>query len=140
MSQLFEQYPDKTVIIYKGNQVVYTSEYKGVRPMMDYMKVYGPSQEPLTVVDRIMGRGAMILAVLINAKIIKTPIISETALALAEIYGLTVEAEKIVPYIVNREGNGRCPIETSVLGIEDVQEGYEVIKETIVKLMAVNAI
>lgn len=136
MSQLFEQYPDKTVIIYKENQVVYTSEFRGVRPMMDYMKVYGPSREPLTVVDRIMGRGAVMLAVLINAKSIKTPIISETALALAKIHGLTVEADKVVPYIINREGNGRCPIETSVLDIEDVQEGYEAIKGAIAKLMA----
>lgn len=138
MSDLFKQYPDKTIIIYKDKEVVFTSEYKGVRPMMEYMKAYGPSQEPLTVVDRIMGRGAVMLAVLINAKTIKTPMISKTALDLAKIHGLKVEADKIVPYVINREGNGRCPIETSVLGIEDVQEGYEAIKAAIAKLMAMN--
>ena len=79
------------------------------------------------------------LSVLINAKTIKTPIISETALSLAKVHGLTVEADKVVPYIINREGNGRCPIETSVLDIEDVQEGYEAIKAAIAKLMAVSA-
>ena len=138
MSDLFKHYPDKTIIIYKDNAVIFTSDYKGVRPMMEYMKAYGPSQEPLTVVDRIMGRGAVMLAALINAKTIKTPIISETALELAKVHGLTVEADKVVPYIINREGNGRCPIETSVLEIEDVQEGYEAIKAAIAKLMAMN--
>ncbi len=136
MSHLFEEYPDKTIIIYQGDRVIFTSEYKGVRPMLEYMKAFGPSEEPLMVVDRIMGRGAVMLAVLINATTIKTPVISETALELAKVHGLTVEADKIVPYIINREGNGRCPIETSVLDIEDAEEGYEAIKEAIVKLMA----
>lgn len=138
MSQLFDQYPDKTIIISRNDEVIFTSEYKGVRPMMVYMEEFGPSQEPLTVVDRIMGRGAVMLAVLINAKTIKTPIISAPALALAKTHHLTVEAEKVVPYIINREGNGQCPIERSVLNIEDVQEGYQAIKAAIASLMAKN--
>lgn len=136
MSHLFDQYPDKTIIIYKGDDVVYTSEYRGVRPMMEYMKAYGPSDEPLTVVDRIIGRGAVMLAVLINAKTIKTPFISEAALALAKVHHLNVEADQVIPYVVNREGDGRCPIETAVLGITDVDEGYKAIKAAIARLMA----
>lgn len=138
MNQLFKDYPNKTILIYEGDTVVFTSEHKGVRPMMDYMKAYGPSETPLTVVDRIMGRGAVMLAVLINAKTIKTPIMSASALALAKAHNLNLEAGEIVPYIVNREGNGQCPIESSVLDIEDVHEGYEAIKAAIAKLMAAN--
>ena len=136
MGQLFEHYPNKTIVIYKDKQVVFTSEEKGVRPMMVYMDTYGPSEEPLTVIDRIVGRGAVILALLINAKTIKTPLISESAMELAEHHGLTVEAEKVVPYIINRQGDGRCPIESAVLGMTDVDEGYAAIKAAIAKLMA----
>ncbi len=137
MSRLFNDYPDKTCIIYRNDEVIFTSEHKGVRPMMEYMKMYGPSEEPLTVIDRIMGRGAVMLAILINAKTIKTPLISETALELAEQNCLRVVAEKVVPYIINRTGDGRCPIETAVLGIEDVQEGYKAIQAAIDELMKV---
>lgn len=134
MSDLFSDYPDKTILIYKNDELVFTSEYKGVRPMLEYSRQFGVSDEPLTVIDRIMGRGAVMLAVYINAKSLKTPIISEAALELALNHGLEVTYDKVVPYIVNREGKGQCPIEKSVLEIEDPTEGYHKIVETLAAL------
>lgn len=138
MSKLFEGHPDATCLIYREGELIFTSEYKGVRPLMEYMKAYGPSDVPLTVIDRIMGRGAVLLAKLIGATQIKTPIMSETAVELAEEYGLNYEVDKVVPYIINRAGNGRCPIETAVLDISDVDEGYGAIKAAIAILMQAN--
>ena len=136
MKDYFENYQDQTCLIYEAETLVYTSSYKGVRPLLEYLKSFGPSPKPLTVVDRIMGRGAVMLAISINASWLKTPIISQPALDLAHGHGLKVEAEKIVPYIINREGNGPCPIETSVLDINDIEEGLLRIKETIAELMS----
>lgn len=138
MRDLFIDYPDKTCIIYRNDKVIFTSEYRGVRPMMEYMKSYGPSQEPLTIIDRIMGKGAVLLAVLIGATNIKTPIISEPALALALKHKHQVEYGKKIPFVINRTGDGRCPIESSILDIDDIEEGYEVIKVTIAELMKVS--
>ncbi len=136
MRNWFKDYQNKTCIIMNGDEVVFTSEYKGVRPMMEYMKAFGPSELPLTVIDRVMGRGAVMLAVLIGATSIKTPLISESALELAEHHKLEIEYDKRVPYIMNRTGDGQCPIEASVLGVTDIQEGYETIKATIAELMS----
>lgn len=137
MTKMFRFYEDCTCVIYRTDEEtpIFTSKDKGVKPLLDYYRLYGPSDTPLIVIDRIVGRGAVILAKLIGAVRITTPIMSEAAYELAKDYGIKTEVTKIVPYIINRAGDGRCPIETAVLGIDDVNEGYKAISETIDLLM-----
>lgn len=122
--KILEKYPNKTCIIKRADHIVFTSEAKGVKPMIDYYDIHGASEEPLMIIDRIMGKGAVILADLIGATIIATPIISDIALECAKDKELSVYYEKVVPYIVNRDGDGRCPIETAVEDINDTRQGY----------------
>lgn len=122
-----------TCVIMKEDEIIFTSNEKGVKPLLDFYRQYG-IVENLCVVDKIMGRGAILLAKLIGAEKIITPIISIDALSLAKEYGMKVEYEKVVDYIVNRDNTGRCPIESSVLGISDVNQGYEIILKTLQKL------
>ena len=44
---------------------------------------------------------------------------------------ILVTYEKKVPYIINRAGDGQCPVEKCVQGIYDSKEAYERIKETV---------
>lgn len=122
------------VLISKDEQVIYTSDFKGVKPLLDYYHQYGPSEIPLTVVDKVMGRGAILLAKLVNVCKVITPLISEDALALANEYNMDVTYEKLVPYIINNTNTGRCPIESSVLGISDTAIGYQAIIKTLQNL------
>jgi hypothetical protein len=133
LSKLLEQDPAKTCFILKHNQIIFTSEQKGVKPMMDYYSNYGHSTEPLTVVDRVIGKGAIILAIFIGADYVITPIISQVALDFAIKRKIKVEYCKVVPFIINRTNDGQCPIERSVTHINDIQEGYEVIRKTLLK-------
>lgn len=131
---LLDKYPKKTCFVLKVDEIIFSSEAKGVKPLKDFYEERGVSEEPLIVVDRIMGKGAVMLAVLIGAKTIVTPISSQIALEYAKSYGVKTQFTKVVPYIVNRSGDGRCPIETAVLNTEDVKRGYEVIDEKLRRL------
>lgn len=132
--EVFANNEGKTCVVYRGDEQVFSSEMKGVRPLMDYLNEKGPSDEPLIVYDRIMGRGAVMLALAIGAKVLHTPIISETALELAQKYNTRVSYGKTIPYVINRSGDGRCPIESAVLEIDDVKEGLGVIRKTLEQL------
>lgn len=125
---------DYTCVILDKTNILFTSQDSGVKPILDFYHQYGPSTTPLTVVDKIMGRSAVLLAKLINANKIYTPIISEDALSLAKFYDIECTYNSVVPYIINRDKTGRCPIEASVLGVTDVLEGYSVIIKTLQKL------
>ncbi|MDD3123153.1 MAG: DUF1893 domain-containing protein [Candidatus Izemoplasmatales bacterium] len=120
-----------TCVIIKNEKVEFSSSESGVKPLLDYYRLNGISQIPLIVVDKIMGRGAVLLAKMINAIEIVTPIISKDALELAKHYKMKVYYDEVVEFIVNRNRTGRCPIEASVLGITDVMDGYNKITETL---------
>lgn len=120
------------MVEYKG-EVVFRSKDKGVKPLMDYIAL-NKDYSPITVKDKIMGKGAMVLAIKCMAHEVITPIISEKALHLAHQYGIHVFYEKVVPYIVNRTGTGSCPIEASVDGIDTIEEAYQAIVKTLEQL------
>ena len=124
-------------IILKNDEVIYTSTFIGVKPLLMFMQegtIIGEN-DTLTLVDKVIGKAALLLAVKCGIDRIYTPILSEEALAAAAHYQIPVEAEKVVPYIVNRARNGKCPIETSVMDTLDLDEAYENIKGAIAILM-----
>ncbi len=122
---LFNTFLGNTCFILKGEEIIFESKERGVKPILDYYHMFGKSEDTLIIVDKIMGRGAIILAKLINANTIQTPIISKDALLLANYYNMNCTYDTVVDYIVNREKNGRCPIESSVLNETDEIQGYK---------------
>lgn len=90
------------------------------RGVYDLFSLYTTSKENLagaSVADRAVGIGAAVLMVLGKVKEVRTAVISEDALNLLKTNGISVEADRIVPYIVNRAGDGRCPLETRLAPI-----------------------
>ena len=64
------------------------------------------------VADKVVGKGAAALMVLGKVSHLHTHIISIPALRLLHNAGINTEYDIKVEYIINREGNGRCPVET----------------------------
>ena len=133
--KLLTDQPLKTCFILKDDKIIFSSSERGVKPIMDFYKEYGISESPLTIVDKIMGKSAIVLAILVGAKSVITPTVSEAALALIKEYNLEYYTENIVPYIINRTKDGRCPIESSVLNIDSIEDGYNKIVSAINILM-----
>lgn len=132
--KIFIEHPEITCFIIKEDKIIFSSSEKGVKPLLDYYNEFGVSNDPLTIVDKIIGKGAVVLSILVGAKSIITPTISEDALLLAKEYNLNVSFENIVPFIINRNKDGRCPIESSVLNINDIKDGYNKILNALKEL------
>ena len=131
----FKTYKEATCIIVRDEEVLYTSSFQGVKPLRLYFQEHGKSQYPLMVVDKIMGKAAVMLAILCGAKKLMTPVISELGLEYAKKHDVLVAYEKRVDYIINRAGDGPCPIEASVEHIDDLEAGYQAIEDAIAELM-----
>lgn len=117
---------DYTCMVKCNEEIVFTSKEKGVKPLLDYIEEeYNYTN--ITIIDKIIGKGAMCLAVKCKAKKVITPIISKKALDIANMYNVEVEYNEIVPEIINRTGTGPCPIENAVSSINNIEEAYDVI-------------
>ncbi len=126
---------DHTCMIYSGEELVYTSHAKGVKPLMDYIRE-GLSHDNVYIADKVIGKGAAMLAKKINAKGVYTPLISTPALAYIQSQSIEIAFEKEVPYIINRTNDGQCPIESAVINETEIEPAFEKIKATIKILMA----
>ena len=124
--------PSLTCVLCRG-ETVYQSEKKGVAPMMGFLDD-GIDLCGFCAADRVVGRAAAFLFVLAGVRALYTEVISEGALQVLEDHQIPVTYKTRAPYIINRRGDGRCPMETAVEGIDDPEAAREAIRETMARL------
>ena len=111
----------------------YHSTLRGVRPLIDLLGL-GKDLSAFSAADKTVGLGAAHLYVLLGVRSVWARVMSSSAKSLLEEHGIDAFCDELVPYIINREGNGRCPVESAVDGIADSREAYKVICETLLAL------
>lgn len=109
------------------------SNLRGVRPLIDFLES-NTDFNGFSAADKTVGLGAAHLYLLLGVKSVWAKVISQGAKEILEKNGVEVSFEEEVPYIINRRGDGRCPIETAVGGIAYPDEALRVIKETLSRL------
>lgn len=116
-----------TCALCKADQV-YTSRERGVRPMLELLRA-GADLRGFSAADKVMGKAAAFLFVLAGVTDLQTQVISEPALALLCEHGVHVRYGACVPRIMNRRGDGPCPMESAVSQVWDPDRALAVITE-----------
>ncbi len=122
--QLLEK-EDLTCIIF-GTEPLCLSRERGIRPLLKLIEE-GAELSGLSAVDRVVGRAAAFAYVILGIRRVHAYVVSEPAKELLEQHGIDITYESLVKYIRNRTGDGRCPMESAVLGIEDTKEALAAI-------------
>ena len=107
-----------------------TSNERGVRPLLSLLDS-GVSLENFSCADKVVGKGAAHLYVLLKPKYLYADVISASALNLLIKNNVSVEYGTVCDEIKNRTKTGRCPIETATLDIDDSARALEVIRSTL---------
>ena len=128
---------NKTCIVLSNVKIIFESEAFGVKPLRE-LRQSGFKKQPedhLTLIDRVIGKGALILAQLIGIDEIFTPLTSQHALRYSQVINLPITYQVKVPMIQNRTRTGMCPIEESVINTSDPHTGEANIEAAITLLM-----
>ena len=107
-----------------------TSNERGVRPLLSLLDS-GVSLEDFSCADKVVGKGAAHLYVLLKVKHLYADVISAPALELLIKNNVNVEYGTLCDEIKNRAKTGRCPIETATLDIDDSACALDVIRSTL---------
>ena len=126
---------DDIVCAVYNNQTLLTSNLKGIRPWIKWLKECPELLENAIAVDKVIGKAAAMLMVVAKVKSVYTPIISEQAQEYLKTQSIHFEYDKTVPFISNVEKNGLCPMEKTIVDISDAYEGYQLLLEKIQHLM-----
>lgn len=106
-----------TCVILKEDRQ-YTSDKRGVRPLLDLLDS-GADTGDAVAADKVIGAGAAHLYVLLGVKAVWAAVVSTPAKKVMEENGIEVLFDKEVSFIINRTGDGVCPIENCVKGAKD---------------------
>ena len=121
-----------TCVAYNG-ETLYTSTQRGVAPLLNWLEE-GLCLEDFRVADKVVGKGAAFLYLLLGAKQIYAAVISVPALNVLKSHGVAVTFTTLVPAIANRDHTGYCPIETAVLDCENPEEALVKIRNRLQEL------
>lgn len=122
----------------KGYSIVASNGYRsferGIRPIMTALNEDLRFFEGLSVADKIIGKASAMLLCLSGVKEVYTPTLSRTGKEVFDRYGVVYECDELTEMIVNRKGDGMCPMELTVKDIDDLNEAYEALKKKLALL------
>ena len=104
----------------------YTSFERGVKPLLAFLKSKTDFAGAIAA-DKTVGAGAAHLYCLLGVRAVWANVISEAAEEILVKAGIAVFYGERVPYIINRRGDGMCPIESAVVDATSSQHAYELI-------------
>lgn len=119
-------------VVYSG-ETFHISDESGIRPLISWLMEPVSPLSQAAVADKIVGRAAALLFVYAHVKAVYGQVMSEKAAAVLENAGIPYAYGKAVPYIMNRRGDGMCPMEQKVEGIESPEEAYRLLKNAVQK-------
>lgn len=116
-----------------GAGVEYTSTLRGVQPLL---KPYeeGRRFKGCAAADRVVGKAAACLYVLLEVERVYAGIVSKPAKEIFEKSGIMLEYDMLVELIENRDRTGLCPMETAVIDVTDPQDAPQLIKKALENL------
>lgn len=121
-----------TCVLVKGDEVISFSE-RGVKPLLALLS-QNKKLESFCAADKVVGKAAAFLYLLLGVKNLHALVISEHALSLLLGNGVAVSYDTLVPMIRNRTDTGFCPMEQATMNCSSPEEALAAIKETLKKL------
>ncbi len=121
---------DSTIAVVSVDDV-FTSHERGVKPLLHLLTEKKGFLKGASVADKVIGKAAALLMALGEIKEVHTLIISEPAIKIFEKYNIPCFYDKKVDRIINRTGDGLCPMETLCLDVDEPQEAFQKITDFI---------
>jgi hypothetical protein len=118
---------DDTLRVYRGGKLVFTSQKERLLPLMEYIAAREVGPGPILIYDKVMGNAAALLAVVVGAAGVFSPLGSELAVKTLERYGIKYRLKNVVPFIMRDDGQSMCPMEQLSIG-KSPDEFYEIMK------------
>ena len=116
-----------TCVLCRGESVFSSSE-RGVKPLVAWYESKSDFGG-FSAADKVVGRGAAFLYLLLGVKAVYAEVISLPAKELLLAHGVSVSYAREAAYIINRKGDGMCPFEAAVLDISDKSKAYAAIRQ-----------
>ena len=119
------------IVIFKDDASVFVSNDRGVIPLMKLLKENKLQLKNSLIADKVIGKAAALLMIYAGVKEVYTPIISLPGLQVFNNHNVKVNYDTTVERIINRKGDGLCPMESLCIEIENPEKAFIAIDKKI---------
>lgn len=121
-----------TCVLCLDGQTV-TSSDRGVKPLLYWLE--SPALgEGFCAADKVVGKATAYLYSLLGAKAVYGEVMSHSALEVLRELGIEAFYGTLVPYIINRKGDGMCPMEAATLDVHTPKDALAAVKKALAEL------
>lgn len=118
-----------SVVLCKGENYV-TKSQRGIRPLLEWEES-GEDYGGWSAADKIVGRAAAFLFILLGVRAVYGEVMSEGAFRILSERGIAAEYGTLAQTIRNREGTGMCPMEQAVLAVTEPTDAPQVLRRAL---------
>lgn len=112
---------------------VHTSTMRGVAPLLKWLDE-GMSLQGFSAADKVVGKGAAYLYILLEVKEIYADVISRPALETLKNHNIPISYTILTEAVRNRDNTGFCPVETAVMNIGNPHDALAAIRNKLENL------
>ncbi|MBE5730866.1 MAG: DUF1893 domain-containing protein [Clostridiales bacterium] len=120
--------------VIKGDKK-FTSTKRGIAPLIE-LAGSGEDYSGGFAADRKVGKAAALIYAHVGIRTLYAAVLSKAALSVLDRYGIEYAYGTLAEYIINRSGDGLCPMEQTVRNIDDPDEALIKLQETVQRLQA----
>ncbi|MDO5440484.1 MAG: DUF1893 domain-containing protein [Erysipelotrichaceae bacterium] len=120
---------DKTLILVKDDDVI-ESTLSGIKPLIGLLN-NNKDLNGYSIADKIVGKAQAMLIVKANIKEVYTKVLSKQGEMILKKYNIPYSYETLTDQIINRKGTDICPMEKTVKDIDNIEDGYILLKEAV---------
>lgn len=103
---------DYKLVVVRDGTLLFSSSDRGIKPLYDIYTNNPHYLKDAYISDRVTGKAAAMILSKACIAGIYTELISDQASEIFKEHGINITYEKKVDYILNRDKNGSCPIES----------------------------
>lgn len=118
-----------SVVLCKGENYV-TKSQRGIRPLLEWEES-GEDYGGWAAADKIVGRAAAFLFILLGVRAVYGEVMSEGAFRILSERGIAAEYDTLAQTIRNREGTGMCPMEQAVLAVTEPTDAPQALRRAL---------
>lgn len=122
-----------TLLVEKNGGIIFSSSKKGIVPLLELLDK-NPDLKGAAAIDKIVGKAAALLYSLTEISEVNAGTMSVAACEILGNNNIRYTFECLTNKIINRRGDGLCPMEQAVKDIDSPEAALEAVKKKLSEL------
>jgi hypothetical protein len=115
--------------VVKDGEILHIGTRDGIGELIETFDNLGPNARGACLADRIVGKAVAMVARRAGLIAVYSPLASAAARDALALDNIPLECDHLVPLILNKRGDGTCPMERLTASIENPEQAVSALRE-----------